>query len=283
LTLLSPKHIDVVKRLVGRRGSVGTSLDLLSGIRELKGADDGLYLERWEESRRLLEAEGVRYGIIYVVHRRSLLELPKLYRQIRSLYPQAGLRFNPLYRQGRAGEARVWDDLGITAEEWGEALTTLYETWTGDGRPANVQPFGPWWQLSQGGRWRLSCECSGRCVLGHFGVDPGGGVYLCGRSADGGTFRFGDAADLTAESLRDHPLRRGLSNRIVYLRRTFCRGCPYWIFCHGGCVNDSVLEQGTPYAPTSLCRGLKAFFERAFGGCGERLGAGGKEREGWAA
>ena len=46
------------------------------------------------------------------------------------------------------------------------------------------------------GGWRLSCECSGRCVDSHFGVDPEGRVCLCGRSADGGTFRFGEAEAL---------------------------------------------------------------------------------------
>lgn len=261
----APEYLSVVKRLVGERGTVGTSSDPLPGIREIKGAPDGLYAQKWNRAVDLLSEAGVRYGILYVVHRRSLEHLPEVYRHFRDRHPAAGLRFNPLYRQGRAGEDRVWTDLGITAQEWGEALKTLYEEWTRDGRPPKVQPFGPWWQLHAEGRWRLSCECSGRCVSSHFGVDPGGGIYLCGRSADGAVFRFGSAAELTAEALHDHPLRRALGNRIVYLERTFCRDCPHWLYCHGGCINDSQLGTGTPFAPTSLCAGLKAFFEHAFG------------------
>jgi uncharacterized protein len=262
---LALQYLTVVKRLVGERGTVGTSSDPLPGIREIKGAPYGLYQEKWHHALDLLSEAGVRYGILYVVHRHSLAHLPEVYRHFRDRHPAAGLRFNPLYRQGRASEDRVWTDLGITAQEWGEALKILYEAWTRDGRPQKVQPFGPWWQLHAEGKWRLSCECSGRCVSSHFGVDPEGGVYLCGRSADGANFRFGAAADLTAEALYDHPLRRSLANRMVYLKRTFCRDCRYWLYCHGGCVNDSLLGTGTPFAPTSLCAGLKEFFEHAFG------------------
>jgi len=276
LTRLSPEYLAMLRRLIGERGVVGTSADPFPGIRELRGACDGLYRERWSEAVASLAAAGIRYGILYVVHRQSLPHLRTVYRQFRAEHPAVGIRFNPLYRQGRACEAGVWSDLGITSEEWGGALMELYEEWTKDGRPANVQPFGPWWDLHTEGTWKLSCECSGRCVAGHFGVDPEGGVYLCGRSADGKSFRFGSAGELTAESLREHPLRRTLSNRIVYLRLTHCRDCRYWLYCHGGCINDSLLERGTPFAPTSFCAGLKAFFEHAFGD-------GGKERNGCAA
>jgi len=264
-TLISPETLPALKRLLGERGVVGTSADPLPGIREIKGAPDGLYATRWSDGVNLLRAAGIRYGILYVVHRESLPRLEEVYRRFRAEHPGVGIRFNPLYRQGRACEAGVWGDLGISAAEWGQALVALHEVWARDGRPANVQPLGPWWRLHAEGKWRLSCECSGRCVATHFGVDPDGSIYLCGRSADGGTFCFGNAREMTAEGLRDHRLRRALSSRIVYLKRTFCRDCPYWIYCHGGCINDSVLESDTPFAPTSFCAGLRAYFEHAFG------------------
>ncbi len=264
-TLIRSESIPFLKRLLGDRGTVGTSADPLPGIRELKGIPDGLYVNAWDEGVRLLREAGIRYGILYVVHRESLPRLEEVYRHFRSRHPGIGIRFNPLYRQGRACEDGVWDDLGITAEGWGRALAVLHAEWNRDGRPADVHPFGPWARLHDEGKWRLSCECSGKCASSHFGVDPGGSVHLCGRSADGGTFRFGEAGGLTAEALRDHPLRRELGNRMVYLRRTYCRDCPHWLYCHGGCVNDAVLAHGTPFAPTSFCAGLKAFFEEAYG------------------
>lgn len=264
LTLLTEERLPALARLLGGRGVVGTSADPLPGIRELKGARDGLYEERWAEAVRLLRSAGIRHGILYVVHRRSLPDLARTYRSFRERHPGAGLRFNPLYREGRAEEEGVWAELGITAEEWGEALIALYEEWVRDGRPGDVQPFGPWWRWHAEGRWGLSCECSGRCAEGHFGVDPDGGVYLCGRSSDAGAFRYGTAGELTADDLRRHPARRALRNRLAYLRRTHCRDCAYWTYCHGGCPNDAVLSHGTPFAPTSVCAGLKRFFEHAF-------------------
>ncbi len=271
LTCLTPELADELKQLLGDEGVVGTSADPLPGVRELAGHPVGAYRDRWERSLELLAERRIRYGIIYVIHRASLDHLGELYRYFRREHPEAGIRFNALYRQGRARDDATWEDLGVTAEQWGTALQELYRFWTADGRPANVQPFGPWWQLYSTGTWRLSCEFSGTCFKRYFGVDPAGNVYLCGRSADGGALRFGAVKALTAETLRSHPLRQQLANRSVYLRRTFCRDCRWWLYCHGGCVNDSLVGHGTPFAPTSLCTGLRRFFDRAFAGStGER-------------
>jgi len=264
-TLIRPETIPLLKRLLSDRGSVGTSADPLPGIRELKGAPDGRYGEVLNESLGLLRDAGIRYGLLFVIHRLALPHLADIYRDFRKQHPSAGLRFNPLYKQGRAIETGIWEDLGISAEEWGTALVTLYRAWEADGRPGNVQPFAPWQRLFDGGEWQLSCECSGNCAATHFGVDPEGAVYLCGRSADGQSSRFGSAGELTAEALQEHPIQRMVNNRRIYLKQTFCKGCRWWLHCHGGCVNDSILGSGTPFAPTSFCEGLRAFFEEIYG------------------
>jgi uncharacterized protein len=266
-TRITPEWIPLLRRLLGDRGVVGTSVEPMPGIRELKGAPDGAYATRWTEAIAVLRAAQIRYGIVYVVHRHVLPHLEATYQALREQHPQAGIRFNPLYRQGRAEESPVWDDLGITSEEWGAALARLHPIWRAEGAPPNILPFGPWSQLHGKGTWRLSCECSGKCSSSHFGVDPDGQVYLCGRSADGATFHFGEVGGLSAQTLQEHPLRRTLANRSVYLKRTACRDCPWWSYCHGGCVNDAVLAHGSAFAPTSFCAGLKAYFEQVFGPC----------------
>jgi len=259
-TLITQDTLPRLQRLLGTRGAVGTSIDPLPGIRELQGAPDGRYGEALDGALALLREAGIRYGLLFVVHRLALPHLAGLYGDLRRRHPGAGLRFNPLYRQGRAVDDGVWDDLGITGEQWGQALLDLHGAWSADGRPANVHPFGPWQRLQDGAGWQLSCECSGKCAPSHFGVDPDGSVFLCGRSADGQTFRFGSAAELTAQGLHEHPILRLVENRRVFLKQTFCKGCPWWLRCHGGCVNDSLLGSGTPFAPTTFCAGLKTFF-----------------------
>jgi len=267
-TLIQEDTIPLLKRLLGARGAVGTSADPIPGVRELKGQPDGLYGEALEEALGRLQKADIRFGVLYVVHSLSLPHLGELYRGFRARHPEAGLRFNPLYRQGRAGSAGVWEDLGITGEEWGQALVELHRAWDEDGRPGNVQPFGPWQSVRDGGRWQLSCECSGKCAGSHFGVDPDGAVYLCGRSADGQTFRFGSASALTATDLQENPTMRMVENRRLYLRKTSCKACPWWLYCHGGCINDSILGHGTPFAPTTFCAGLRDFFGTVYGTAG---------------
>jgi len=263
-TRITRKTLPLLQRLVGPHGVVGTSADPLSGIRELKGEPEGHYSKRWDEAIGLIQNAGLNYGILHVVHHLSLPHLEEIYQYFRQNHPAAGLRFNPLYRQGRATADGVWEDIGITAQEWGEALITLHKVWIKDGLPKNVLPFGPGHQLREGGEWKLSCECSGKCVQSHFGVDPEGMVYLCGRSSDGNQFQYGHVSALSAEALMEHPIRQLLTNRMVYLRRTQCRACPWWRYCHGGCVNDGILERGTAFARTSFCEGLRTFFENTF-------------------
>jgi uncharacterized protein len=263
-TLIRPESIPFLKRLLGERGAVGTSADPMPGFRELKGAADGRYAEILKASLGLLRDAGIRYGILFVVHRHALAHLADIYQTFREEHPEAGLRFNPLYRQGRATESETWEDLGITAKEWGNALVALHRAWDADGRPSNVHPFWPWQRLQEGGDWQLSCESSGNCATSHFGVDPDGSVFLCGRSADGQSLRFGHVEELTASALHGHPIRQIVNNRRIYLKQTSCKGCPWWLYCHGGCVNDSLLGSGTPFAPTSFCEGLRTFFEETF-------------------
>ncbi len=263
-TLVTAEKLPMLAQLLGPKGTVGTSFDPLPGIRELKGQPEGSYRARWDAAMSLLREAGIRYGILCVVHRLSLPRLDELYRDLRATHPEAGLRFNPLYRQGRAHEEGVWGDLGLTPSQWGDALRVLHGAWTREGRPASIQPFAPWDTLHRTGEWRLSCESSGNCAQTHFGVDPDGQVYLCGRSADGGTLRYGSVFDLDVDAIQNHPMRQMVSNRKVFLRRTSCRECPWWAYCHGGCVNDGILAQGTPFAPTSMCEGLRAFFEATF-------------------
>jgi uncharacterized protein len=261
-TLIRPGTLPLLVRLLGEGGSVGTSADPIPGVRELKGAPDGRYREALDEAMGLLRQAGLRFGILFVVHRLALPDLKSIYRDFRKL--GAGLRFNPLYRQGRATESGVWDDIGITSMEWGRALMDLRQAWDEDGRPGDVVPFAPWQRLHDGKGWQLSCECSGNCASSHFGVDPDGSVYPCGRSADGRALGLGQVEDLTAQVLHAHANRRILDNRRAYLRRTHCRECPWWAYCHGGCANDAILASGTPFAPTSFCEGLRAYFKEAF-------------------
>jgi len=261
LTLLSPERVPLLARLLGPRGVVGTSIDPVPGIRKLAGPDGAAaYDERWSAATRLLRERGIRYGIVYVVHRLSLGRLAEIYRTLRSDHPGAGIRFNPIYREGKAREGDGLD-LAISAEEWGEALIGLHRIWREDGRPANILPFSAWEDCGHDRKMHPSCETSGCCARDHWGIDPRGSVFLCGRSADGDRLQYGNVRDLDAESLLRHPLRQSLANRAAWLRDGPCRGCRWWDRCRGGCTNDAWLAAATPFAPTGWCAGLKRFFE----------------------
>lgn len=282
LTLMSERRIPTLKRLLGADGCVGTSADPIPGIRVLGRDSPRSYMVRWRASVRLLEEHGIKYGVVYVVHRLSLPRLADVYRHFRSEHPRAPVRFNPLYLQGRA---RGCDSISITPADWGKALNLLFSLWREDGEPGDIHPLSAWAALrrrevSRGSavtvrqgtsgrrgasgrriRCRLACDVSGRCAETHWGVAPDGSIHSCGRSIDGGVFRYGNVHTTPADELLATPVRQALANRIVYLRQGSCRGCRWWRYCHGGCPNDGLLSRGTPFSPTGWCEGLKRFFE----------------------
>ena len=150
-TLIRPASIPFLKHLLGERGAVGTSADPLPGFRELKGAPDGRYAEVLAASLGLLREAGLRYGILFVVHRQALDSLPEIYRTFRDQHPDAGLRFNPLYRQGRATDAGTWEDLGITAGNGARLSSPCTGPGTRTVAPRMSTPSGPGSACRRGG------------------------------------------------------------------------------------------------------------------------------------
>lgn len=244
---------------------LGSSFDPVPGIRLLRGSAGGSgasYEERWARGYRALRAAGVRVGVVCVIHRRHLDDIPGFYRAFREMDYDGGIRVNPLYGAGRAATN---DELHITPRQWGDFLWELYQVWNEDGRRLRIDPLRGWDALARGRPARLACAFSGSCTRGFTGIRADGAVFSCGRSMDDEVGPFGSLLEAPLAALLASEPRRALLNRVTWLRQTECAGCRWWAFCHGGCPNDAHLVHGDPLRRTHWCAGRRSFLERAYG------------------
>ena len=91
---LDQEKLEMLKLLLafnGQKRTIGTSFEPLPGIRIIKNGD---YTAAWEKSIELLKKNNFPFGIVYVVHRRSLEEFDTLVETFLTKFPRIGIRFN---------------------------------------------------------------------------------------------------------------------------------------------------------------------------------------------
>jgi len=256
LSLVTPEWIPCLRELLADQ-SMGTSFDIVEGIRGLAGGRD--LAETWFRAVHLLRSNDIRVGVVYVVHRQSLGRARDLYYYFRNLDRRLSVRFNPLYREGRANEAES-EGLWITADEYGEFLIDLCGVWLADDRRSSVMPLAEWYRAWRG-EFRLCCDSRGSCYESHLGIDPNGAVYGCGRASDNGAHKLGNIFEDDLDALLARRRQGGLASRSEGLRAGVCRDCRYWELCHGGCPMMAWLYHGDLLRETYFCPARRRLFE----------------------
>lgn len=260
LTLFSAEFTDVFRRL--GIANVGTSYDPIEGIRILKTKRDTTeYNRQFLNGVRLLEKEGFRWGVIYVVTKRSLDRPLDIFYFLTNLAPEGGVMFNPV-----STGAPEHEHLKINGEEFAEFLGAIFPVWWKHReRYPRVEPFQSLTKglLSKKGL-AFFCADTGKCADTHIGLGPDGRWSHCGRSADWGLLDYGTIFDRSMSEVFASPERTELRLRSEVLFGGECRGCPYWPVCHGGCPLDGCLNTGSLMEKTGWCRGKRDFIDRYF-------------------
>jgi uncharacterized protein len=251
----------LLKRPDGTMGNIGTSYDPVDGIRLVKGYD---YNERWHEKVELLKKYEIPYGIVYVVHRKSLDKIEEIFNFFNEISKRDScpIRFNPMYAEGKARK-RSADDLHLTPNEWGGVLVQMYKLWEANGKPS-FDPFREYSNFHFHDNFSLCCEAAGLCSSNHLGVDYDGSVYQCGRGLDDKTMQFGSIQTHSLNQIFTAPKQKEIRNRKVFLRNTLCNECVWWEYCHGGCPSDALVTHRELGHKTMWCAGRKLFFNEIF-------------------
>jgi uncharacterized protein len=255
LSLVDERWIPCLRELM-KGQAVGTSFDIIEGVRGLAGGRD--LREVWVHAVRLLHRHGIRVGIVYVAHRKSLGRARDIYHFFRNLDPRLHMRVNPLYREGRAGDADS-QPLWTTAEEYGQFLVDLCEVWLADRMRFTIMPLMEWRRAWQGDD-RLCCDSRGTCTSSHLGINPDGTVFGCGRASDHGSNPLGNIFEDDLDQMLGSRAGSELATRSARLRETRCKDCRYWQLCHGGCPMMGLLYYGDLMRETYFCEARKRLF-----------------------
>lgn len=263
LTLINEKWIPRLHKLLDQR-QVGTSFDIIEGIRGLACGRN--LAELWIPAVKRLYQNGISVGAIYTVHKKSLGRARDLYYFFRNLGCLAGMRFNPLYREGRGGQ-ETSEPIWITAEEYGQFLVELCKVWMADDMRFRVRPVEEWYHAWMG-MPRLCCDSKGDCHQTHIGINPNGDVYGCGRASDHRDNRLGNIFENDLEEMLARWAHGPLASRAELLQATYCHDCRYWELCHGGCPMMAYIYYGDLCRETYFCATRKLLlghFEEVIG------------------
>jgi uncharacterized protein len=265
LSLISEAWLPILKKLNGN-SSIGTSIDIVPGIRGLVTGEN--LLEKWQYATKLLKRNNMPFSAIYVVHRKSIGNINRIYYYFRNMYKGLSVRFNPLYRAGRIAENENKSDYEINAEEYGEVLIELAELWLNDMMQVPILPLAEWYHAWIGDFGSLCCDSAGICHKTHIGIAPDGDVFQCGRFSDSMDLQLGNIFQNNMDEIFSHEFKVQLSRRQDNLLNGECKDCKYWLLCHGGCPNISWIYYKDLNKKSFFCHSrlmLFEYFEKIFG------------------
>jgi radical SAM protein with 4Fe4S-binding SPASM domain len=262
LLLFNSEFVPAFRRL---KMKLSTSTDPLRGVRLVDGAD---YLDLWLEKLQEALGFGFHAGVICVIHKRHLSCLSEVLQYFENLSAftdaRIRLRFNTLYRAGKACDRALYDDLGITPEECGEVLVRLWEWWDRGGRLlSHAPPMSEWAHMFEQADGGKSCSHCENCATGWLGIDGRGDVYNCGRHMDSG-HSFGNIHDAPLSEIVLNPERLRMFRRADLLKEGECRDCPIWDKCYGGCPDDAFLYSGDRMRKSHWCESYRLFHRKVF-------------------
>ncbi len=259
LTNINQKYVDAFKKL--GIDSIGTSYEPLPGFRGLGKKRDSLaYNRKFMEGVNLLQKNGMAWGIIYVVHKKSLGHGRKIFDFFANLNPGRMPNFNMVHIFGR-------DELGlaITGEEFADFLAEIFpHYWKNRERYGDVQPFSRFISGATKKEPVGLCEYSGKCARQWIYVGPDGTASQCGIAGDYSILQYGNIKNRTIDEILNDEQREVMESRVGVLRNTTCNGCRFWGVCRGGCPAYAYLKNGSFQTRSPDCAAIRKFFTECF-------------------
>jgi uncharacterized protein len=259
LTLINQEFIDVFREL--GITSVGTSYDPVPHMRGTGvNTDCREYNRLFMKGIELLEKNGITWGLIYVVTKRSLEAPQRIFNYLTNLELGGGVNFNAVLVYGEDTHK-----VAITPEEYADFLGAIFPGWwKRRDRYPGVSPFASMVKNAMGEGLSLGCNDSGACAFCHVYIGPGGETSHCGRSADWDIIWYGNIRDRTLADILGDKKRNVLQVRDRILSGGECNGCNLWYICHGGCPLDAHAEYGSFGHKSPWCGWKKIFIEKYF-------------------
>ncbi|EOS73599.1 MAG: anaerobic sulfatase maturase [Lachnospiraceae bacterium] len=236
--------------------SVDGTLDIHDRYRH-KADGQGTFNEI-SENIKLLDKYGVSFNILTVVTGEVVKNIRKIY------YSYAGKGWR--YQQYIAcidplGEGHGNHSYGLTPDQYGEFLITLFELWFEDwkkGRQPYIRQFENYVGILLG-YYPEACDQRGVCGIQTV-VEADGSAYPC-------DFYMIDEyklGNLNANRLADLDKKReetGFVQRSLKISDA-CKNCKYFKICRAGCQRNRDVIKGTDMYENYFCAGYQMFFDQ---------------------
>lgn len=241
---------------------VGLSVDGTAEIHNIyrhTHQGEGTY-DRVKAAASQMDAFGVEYNILTVVHRKVAEHISDIYMDYKKKgwkYQQYIACLEPL------GEVRGEKEYALLPEQYGTFLTTLFHLWYRDkkrGKEPYIRQFENYLSILRG-YLPEACEQRGTCGI-QYVVEADGSVFPC-------DFYVLDAykmGNFNEHLFADIEQKR---NQIGFIERSRnlnpeCKHCSVYALCRGGCQRNRDSVAGTDYTENYFCQGYKIFLENCY-------------------
>jgi uncharacterized protein len=258
LTLITQELVDVFRQL--GIDQIGTSYEPIPHTRGFgKNRDSEAYNRGFMDGINLLNENGMGWGIIYVVTRRSLQMPLDIFYFLTNLKP--GFVLNPVL----VYEGEDFHGIGITPLEFADFLGAIFPVWWKTRhRYPEVDPFRSMLRNVSEGARHLGCGDSGECAFSHSYIGPSGEASHCGRAGDWSIVSYGNIQERSLMEIFSDEQRRQFGKRNEVLPQSDCKDCRFWGICHGGCPLDAYNKHKDFMHKTEWCGAKRVFIEKYF-------------------
>jgi len=236
MTALNQEIIDAFKQLGITQ--IGTSFEVNDGIRGLgKNRDSLTYNQKFFEGINLAERNGLTWGFIYVVNKKSLENPIGNFIYLTNLNLKSSPMFNKMYDYEPDEHG-----MAINQDEYADFLGAILPYWFKNReRYANAKPFSMFYSSIAERKIQMGCEYMGHCTNNWMYIGPEGNTAQCGRAGDFGIMKYPKIQEHSFEEILFHRDRNIIEERKIKLPETECKDCRLWGICNGGCVLDAYM------------------------------------------
>ena len=257
LSLVTPHYIELFKR---NNVKVGFSLDGQKEINDEQRvfANGGGTFDKIMENLELCRTNGLQIGCVAVCSKKHVGQMKQLYHFMNS--HKLNFKLNPLFETGEA--TNVKDELGITAIEYADIMTELFDLCIND--KSNTIVEENLLEMSSAVATGVTKHClfGYNCQDNFMAIAPTGDVMPCGRFCDNDLLKYsyGNLHNDTLAEILPRIKQTETYKRAEYIAKSGCAKCKWYNICHGGCLHDGFLASGDFRHKTFLCPAYKRIF-----------------------
>ncbi len=204
-----------------------------------------------------LREHGQTPAAIVVVNRLNIGAAAAIYREFKLRGIE--MQLNPLVQSGLAAAGE--EDLGITADEYGDFLVRMFDLWFDDPHPTiSIEPFRHHIARILGVATAPNCHFARSCHRSFLGISPRGDLFPCGMFQGEPEFRYGNIHELAPEDVAGTALFDRIDRREQRVLET-CSRCVFLDLCYSGCMFHSLKNQRAFEEKDYYCGSYKQYFE----------------------